>query len=45
MPEFCVKTWCALDYPLAEMWDSKLERGDTISAGAKKCDFKWIGVD
>tara|TARA_R110000744_G_scaffold122894_1_gene227951 strand:+ start:1459 stop:2085 length:627 start_codon:yes stop_codon:yes gene_type:complete len=41
LSEFCVKTWCALDFPLAEMWDSKLERTSTIAGGAKVCDFKW----
>lgn len=38
---FCVQTWCALDFPLAERWASKLERTNTIAGGAKECDFKW----
>ncbi len=42
LSEFCVATWCALDYPLAEMWDAKLERTGSIAGGAAKCDFRWI---
>lgn len=41
LSEFCTKTWCALDYPLAEMWDSELERTGSIAGGAKVCDFRW----
>lgn len=41
LSEFCVKTWCALDLPLAEMWNAKLERTNSIAGGAKECDFKW----
>jgi ubiquinone biosynthesis protein len=41
LSEFCTKTWCALDYPLAEMWDSKLERSGSIAGGTKVCDFRW----
>ncbi len=40
--EFCVATWCALDYPLAEMWDARLERTGSIAGGAEICDFRWI---
>lgn len=42
LSKFCAATWCALDYPLAEMWDSKLERTGSIAGGADKCDFRWI---
>lgn len=42
LSEFCVATWCALDFPLAEMWDAKLERTGSIAGGAEKCDFRWI---
>ena len=42
LSEFCVGTWCALDYPLAEMWDAKLERSGSIAGGAEKCDFRWV---
>lgn len=45
LSEFCVKTWCALDYPLADMWDAKLERTGSIAGGAEKCDFRWILKD
>jgi ubiquinone biosynthesis protein len=41
LSEFCVNTWCALDFPLAEMWNAKLERTNSIAGGAKLCDFKW----
>ena len=41
LAEFCVKTWCALDYPLAEMWGATLERTSSIAGGAKVCDFRW----
>ena len=42
LSEFCVATWCALDYPLAEMWDARLERTGSIAGGSEKCDFRWI---
>ena len=42
LSEFCVATWCALDYPLAEMWDARLERNGSIAGGAEICDFRWI---
>jgi ubiquinone biosynthesis protein len=41
LSDFCVKTWCALDYPLAEMWNAKLERTGSIAGGAQVCDFRW----
>lgn len=42
MSDFCTNTWCKLDYPLAELWDSKLERTGSIASGAEICDFRWI---
>ena len=45
LSEFCTKTWCALDYPLAELWHAKLERTGSIASGADKCDFRWKGND
>jgi L-2-amino-thiazoline-4-carboxylic acid hydrolase-like protein len=42
MSKFCVNTWCKLDYPLAELWNSKLERSGSIASGAEICDFRWI---
>lgn len=41
LSKFCVATWCALDYPLAEMWNAKLERTGSIAGGEEKCDFRW----
>ena len=41
LSEFCVKTWCALDYPLAEQWGGQLERKSSIAGGAKVCNFRW----
>lgn len=38
---FCAATWCALDYPLAKMWNSELEREGSIAGGATVCDFRW----
>jgi len=42
LSKFCVETWCALDFPLAQLWNGKLERTGSIAAGAKVCDFKWL---
>ena len=42
LSKFCTKTWCSLDYPLAELWHAKLERTGSIVGGAHKCDFRWI---
>lgn len=42
LSEFCVQTWCAMDFTLAESWNAKLYRNNTIAGGAKICDFKWI---
>lgn len=41
LSEFCIKTWCALDFPLSNMWNAQLERTNSIAGGAKICDFKW----
>lgn len=41
LSKFCVATWCALDYPLAEMWDAQLERTGSIAGNANVCDFRW----
>jgi L-2-amino-thiazoline-4-carboxylic acid hydrolase len=42
LSNFCAETWCALDFPLAKLWNGKLERTGSIAGGAKVCDFKWI---
>ncbi|MEO6731242.1 MAG: L-2-amino-thiazoline-4-carboxylic acid hydrolase, partial [Ferruginibacter sp.] len=34
LSKFCTKTWCSLDYRLAELWHAKLERTGTIAGGA-----------
>tara|TARA_R110002096_G_scaffold2933_3_gene14945 strand:- start:4465 stop:6540 length:2076 start_codon:yes stop_codon:yes gene_type:complete len=39
--QLCVKTWCALDYPLAQKWGGRLERCGTLAAGNDHCDFRW----
>ncbi len=42
LSELCVRTWCALDFPLAEkIWHAKLERSGSIAGGASHCDFRW----
>jgi ubiquinone biosynthesis protein len=42
LSQLCVRTWCALDFPLAEtVWEAWLERSDSIAGGAAKCDFRW----
>ncbi|HEV2741407.1 MAG TPA: AarF/UbiB family protein [Candidatus Elarobacter sp.] len=42
LSELCVRTWCALDFPLAEkIWHAKLERSGSIAGGASRCDFRW----
>jgi ubiquinone biosynthesis protein len=38
----CVRTWCALDEPLAGMWGGALERQGTLAGGAVRCDFRWL---
>lgn len=42
LAELCVRTWCALDFPLARLWNGRLERGSSIAAGATSCDFRWF---
>lgn len=39
--ELCVRTWCQLDFPLAEQWGGRLEREGTIAMGRERCDFRW----
>ncbi len=42
LSELCVRTWCALDFPLAQgVWNSRLERSGSIAGGAAVCDFRW----
>lgn len=31
--DLCTKSWCNLDYPLAEMWGARLERSGTLVKG------------
>lgn len=45
MATFCEQTWCSLDFPLAELWHSELERTGTIAGGAAKCDFRWKPIN
>ena len=39
--ELCVRTWCNLDFPLAEKWGGRLERTGTLAMGMSHCDFRW----
>lgn len=43
--EFFRKSWCTLDWPLAEylVKGGKYERRYTLSAGDDRCDMRWIG--
>jgi len=41
MGDLCYRTWCKLDFPLAEQWGGYLERNGSIAGGADVCDFKW----
>lgn len=41
LSKFCEATWCALDFPLALQWNSKLKRTGSIASGQKVCDFRW----
>jgi len=42
LSELCVRTWCALDFPLAgDVWNAHLVRSGTIADGAPYCDFRW----
>jgi ubiquinone biosynthesis protein len=40
--DLAVGTWCMLDYPLAEMLNMNLIRGQTLAAGQAHCDFRWF---
>lgn len=42
LSKFCVETWCAFDFPLAQLWDGELQRTGSIAGGSEVCDFKWI---
>ncbi|NOY09467.1 MAG: L-2-amino-thiazoline-4-carboxylic acid hydrolase, partial [Spirochaetes bacterium] len=42
LSELCVKSWCNLDYPLAEKWKVKLERTKTIAKGNELCNFRFV---
>lgn len=37
----CEHSWCNLDFPLAQRWGARLERGHTLAGGATCCDFRW----
>ncbi len=39
--DLCAGSWCNLDYALAEMWDARLERSQTLVGGASCCDFRF----
>jgi ubiquinone biosynthesis protein len=39
--ELCYRTFCQLDFPLAERWGGMLERSGTLAVGAPACDFRW----
>ncbi len=42
LSELCVRTWCALDFPLAgEVWHAELKRSGSIAGGQSHCDFRW----
>ncbi len=42
LSELCVRTWCALNFPLAEkVWHAKLDRSGSIAGGQSHCDFRW----
>ncbi|MHB8461891.1 MAG: AarF/UbiB family protein [Vulcanimicrobiaceae bacterium] len=42
LSDLCVRTWCALDFPLAaDVWDGELIRSGSIAGGASRCDFRW----
>ena len=42
--DLVVRTWCMLDYPLAEMIDMKLVRTQTLANGDPQCDFRWFSA-
>ncbi len=39
--DLCAGSWCNLDFALAEMWGSRLDRSDTLVAGSSCCDFRF----
>jgi L-2-amino-thiazoline-4-carboxylic acid hydrolase len=41
LSELCQKSFCDLDFPLAERWSATLERTGTLAGGAPRCDFRW----
>ena len=41
LSELCARTFCKLDIPLANQWNSSLVRTGTIATGAPRCDFRW----
>jgi len=42
LSDLCVRTWCALDFPLArDVWHARLERSGSIAGGQSHCDFRW----
>lgn len=43
--DICFNTWCKLDYKLAALWQSRLERLHAIADGSEKCDFRWMSVN
>lgn len=40
--EICARTWCTLDYPLAEYWGGRYERDGTLAEGDAVCRMRWI---
>jgi len=39
--DLCAGSWCNLDYALAEMWGTHVQRSSTLVAGASCCDFRF----
>ncbi len=37
----CQEAWCDQDFPLARMWDGRLDRTMTIAEGCTHCNFRW----
>ena len=40
--QLCTDAFCDLDYPLADIWNVKLERPKTIAKGCDHCDFRFL---
>lgn len=40
--DICARTWCRLDYPLAEYWGGRYERDGTLAEGDAVCRMRWI---